>query len=174
MAKSKALQTWTEVDDTLRVIAEHQAKIKTNEARMNAEILEIKKRYFDETTEAREAIIESGKLVTDFATKNPQDFVKPKTKKLIFGEVSYSKTSGALKTTEGVNALAVVARLKRLGMDKYIRTVEEPNLELIKAEIESAKDLASIGMYIEVNEKVSYKVYEEDVEAPETTELLPQ
>ncbi len=59
---------------------------------------------------------------------------KAKSFETLYGKIGFRKDPPSIKTASGVTVAVLLTRLKESGLVKYIRTVEEPNKELLLAD----------------------------------------
>lgn len=165
MAKQKTaskttLTSFTDVDNNLRLIALNQSFTKKKEAAMNKQMLEIQKRFEEDTREAREQIMAMEKDIELYCNEHRDEFVESKTINLNFGVVSFRLTPPKLTTLRGFTWDTVLALMKKLKLTDYIKISEGVDKEKLKAEITDAKDLATIGLQLAQSEQFYYEVNE--------------
>lgn len=150
MAKKKesTLQTWDEVNEAMKRLAELNIQKKTLETEQNRQIDEIKK----ETCLKADVIIKDIKSVEKdiirFAEQNRAEFTKKRTKVLTFGKISFRYT----KSIWCGDVPAAIRALKSFAMEKYLRTKEELNKDaLIEAD---PMILGKCGILIKAEDKI--------------------
>jgi phage host-nuclease inhibitor protein Gam len=165
MAKQKTatksnLTSFTDVDNNLRLIALNQSFTKKKEAEMNKQMLEIQKRFEEDTREAREQVMAMEKDIELYCNEHRDEFVESKTITLNFGIVSFRLTPPKLTTLRGFTWDTVLALMKKLKLTDYIKISEGVDKEKLKTEITDAKDLATIGLQLAQSEQFYYEVNE--------------
>lgn len=150
MAKKKesTLQTWDEVNEAMKRLAELNIQKKTLETEQNRQIDEIKKETSLKADVIIKDIISVEKDIIRFAEQNRAEFTKKRTKVLTFGKISFRYS----KRVSCSNAQTAIKALKSFAMDKYIRIKEKLNKELL---IEAdPMILGKCGILIKAEDKI--------------------
>lgn len=168
MAKTKTTQkssltSWADVDESLRVISLENAAVKKAEAKMNEEVLAVQKRFEEETRAGRDKVVANEKQIEMFCKENRDEFVTSKTKELNYGTVSFRNPPPKLTTLRGFTWDTVLALLKKLKMDQFIRMKEEVDRDAIKEQMPEAEELAQIGLRLDQNEQFYYDTKEVEI-----------
>lgn len=159
-ATKSNLTSFTDVDNNLRLIAMNQSFTKKKEAEMNKQMLAIQKRFEEDTREAREQVMAMEKDIELYCNEHRDEFVDSKTINLNFGIVSFRLTPPKLTTLRGFTWDTVLALMKKLKLNEYVKISEGVDKEKLKAEITDAKDLATIGLQLAQSEQFYYEVNE--------------
>jgi phage host-nuclease inhibitor protein Gam len=157
-AQKSSLNSWQEVDECLRSIAEANTTVEKREADMNKRILVIQQSFEQETRDVRDSIVAHEKNVELFCKEHRDEFVPTKTRTLNYGFVSFRNAAPKLSCLRGFTWETVIALMKKLDMTQYIRTKEEVDKDLVKTELTDAADLAQIGLHIDQDEQFYYEV----------------
>ena len=147
-------QSRGEAAETLRLMGEAARRRARIEADMNDELGEVKERY-DALAAPEGAKIEALKagLLTWCAANRDQICAKgTKTADLGTGKVSWRLTPPSVKLRKVEDVLAA---LKALGLQRFIRTKEEPNKEAMLAEADVARTVAGITIGSEGEEFIA-------------------
>jgi phage host-nuclease inhibitor protein Gam len=114
------ITSWDDADKVLKEIAQIQRTVTLAEAGMNADIEAVKESVSRQTQPllARRGELEGA--LKDFAVSKQSEFDKVKTRKLVFGEIGFRKTSRIV--CKGVKE--IIAKLKDLGLISCIKTTE--------------------------------------------------
>lgn len=154
MAKSKPVKANAAVfvaenrqqaDETVRTIGELQRKRESLQTAMNAEIAAVKERYEADAAPVGETIKALGHGVQVWAEANRAELTKngSKTVKLGNGELRW-RTRPPSVTVRAAGI--VIEALKRLGLQRLIRTKEEINKEAILADPDAVRDVKGISI----------------------------
>lgn len=129
MAKRKesVYQSWDEVNEAMKRLAELNIQKKTLENEQNRQIDEIKKATSLKADEVIKEIKSVEKDIMRFAEQNRAEFTKKRTKVLTFGKIAFRYT----KSVWCGNVPAAVKALKSYALEKYLRIKEELNKELL-------------------------------------------
>lgn len=147
-AAAVTLNNQHEVDAAIAEIGIAQRARDDIQTRMNVELAAIKERYEAEAAPHAGVIAEIGEAVRIWCEAHRTDLTKDgriKTAKFGAGEVSWRNRPPRVNVRgEGI----VLEALKRLGLDRFIRTKQEINKEAILAEpgaVEGIKGLSVSG-----------------------------
>lgn len=146
------LNSWAEVDDTLRQIGEIDRDLGQIEAKQNAAIDKAKAKAKEdaEPLNARKKGLEAA--IKEFCDAHRAEFGKVKTKQLTFGSVGYRiSTKVVMKTVADT-----LQALKDLGLTACIRTKEEPDKEAMKNL--PTDTLAEVGAGLKVENTFGYEI----------------
>ena len=122
------LKNWEDVDNAVRRIGEIDIEIGKIEGEMTLKINEIKEAGNIKAEGLRNERKKLEKNVEFFAINCKDEFLKTRNRVLSFGKVAYRVTSKIIVKSKQ----ACVSALKALGLEKYVRIVEEPNKELME------------------------------------------
>jgi len=127
---ARALQTWDDVNQALKEIAEMEIRMEHITGEMNIKINEIKQaaKASSATLEAKKESL--GKQLKEFAELNRPDFGKAKSKVLTFGELGFRASTSV--TYNKALEEKIIENLRRLGMDDCVRITEDVNKEILK------------------------------------------
>ena len=168
MAKATAKVQLTEevARQKTQRLADVEATIRKNEAKMNQELNEVKDKYAEKSA----ALLDEEKALTkellDYVRKNPQLFPDKK-KSFSWGSVTFSHSINPPKVgiVTGMTWDEAVEKLKGAGLNDYIRTHEEVAKDLIQVMVEDAEkgnelcgQLAKLGITVTQSEKWDVKV----------------
>lgn len=153
MAKTKAVKTRAigfvpanreQADETLRVIGEQQRKREVLQTEMNDRLAAIKAEVEAKAGPINESIKELSRGIQVWAEANRAELTKngSKTVKLGNGEIRW-RTRPKSVVVRGADA--VIAALKRLGLERFVRSGKDTvNKEAILAEPEAVQDVKGI------------------------------
>jgi len=147
-AERIGIDSWDAVDKALRSIGEHQIEIEKIEGRMNEDINAAKGRAEKQSGPLADEIASLRAGVVAFMLANKASFIKTRTRKFMFGKVSFrTSTAIVVKQVE-----AAIEALKALKLTEYIRTTES----LDKKAMQGLDDdtLAKIGAYRMSEDKI--------------------
>lgn len=150
MAKKKEskYQTWEEVNEAMKRLAELNIEKKSLETEQNRQIDEIKKATSLKADEVIKEIKSVEKDIIRFAEQNRAEFTRKRTKVLTFGKISFRYT----KSIGCANIPTAIKALKSFAMEKYLRIKEELNKEaLIEAD---PMILGKCGILIKAEDKI--------------------
>ena len=138
--KETTLASWDEVNNALRRLGEIEIMGQEYEGQMTLEINEIRDRYGKEfgLLAEEQAVIETD--IASFVAANKAEFLKVRSKTLDFGTLAFRVTKKIVLR----NTKAVVAAIKALGWQQYLRIKEEPDKEALDGL--SDTELARIGV----------------------------
>ncbi len=135
-----------EADEAIRVIGEQQRKRETLQTALNETLATVKADYETQAAPLTASIKALGHGVQTWAEANRVELTKEgrtKTVKLGNGEIRW-RTRPPSVTVRAAGL--VIEALKRLGLDRFIRTKEELDKERILAEPEAVRDVKGIGI----------------------------
>ncbi len=143
-----SLASWDAVNNALRRLGEIEISSQEFEGQMTLEINEIRDRYAKEfeLLAKERAAIEAD--IAGYVEQNKADFLKTRSKTLDFGVVAYRITKKIVLR----NTKAVVAAIKALGWQQYLRIKEEPDKEALDGL--SDTELARIGVTRKIEDKL--------------------
>lgn len=162
-AQKSSLMSWAEVDESLRMIALENAAVKKAEARMNEEVLAIQKRFDEETRAGRDTVTAKEKEIELYCIEHRDEFVGSKTKELNYGIISFRNPPPKLSCLRGFTWETVLALIKKLKMDHFVRIKEEVDKDAIKEQMPDAAELAQIGLKLDQNEQFYYETKEVEI-----------
>ena len=155
------ISTQEEAEEVLAELGRLQRAVTGIELKMNERLATVKADYEKDAQPLNEEIEHQTSLLHDWAEQNRDLLLREgsKTARLATGELSWRVTPPAVKFR---SAETVVENLKRLGLERFVRTREEPNKEAILAEPESVKGVA--GITITQGELFIAKPFESEIE----------
>lgn len=106
------------------------------EAKMNEEINRIKSKYQDEMTELQEAKDEQYDVLEAFAKEQKDNWGKMRSIELLHTKIGFRIGTPKVKCDKGFNWTSVTSLLEE-HYPAYVRTVVEPNKEMLIADRES-------------------------------------
>lgn len=149
------LETWDQVDETLRSIGILDREIGLIESGANEQIDRIKA---DTKASAAHLLDKKASLelaVKEFCEANRSDFAKVKTRALTFGSVGFR-----LSTKVMIKRIAdTLQALKDLSLTSCIRTKEEPDKEAMKNL--PTETLAAVGASLKTENVFGYEINQE-------------
>jgi len=157
-AKVLAFNTWEQVDGALKELATLGTMIAEGEALMNKEIDRIKSIY-DEKCKSllgHQKVLEAN--IKEFTKSRISEFTDSKSRKFMFGEVGFRKTT---KIT-AKNVKAILEALKQNKMHDCIDVTESLNKDKL-SEYDDAS-IEKIGAKRKVEDKFYYKIDTERIE----------
>lgn len=161
MAKTKAaplFQSWDEVNQALREIAEIDRDVFQVEADLNNEINKLKLEAEAKVLPKAARKQELEKQVQEFTESRMDDFKDSKTKNLTFGEVGFRKTTSLITR----NVKAIIEAIKQNRMQDCLKiSVSIDKEELAKYDDAS---LERVGAKRKVEDKFFYKPSVERIE----------
>lgn len=166
---SKALFDILDVDDQLKKIAKLELTVCDKETVMNEKIQNLKAKYEADTMTQRSQLNELRKELEAFCLLNKNDFSTSKTKKYLFGEVSFrTNPPKVMQLNKKYSVQTSLELIKRLFKNQFVRQKEEIDKESILAAYSSKslddQQLAGVGLKIDQEETFQYKIYWEAFE----------
>ena len=158
--KNKTLsqfKSWEEVNEAMKILAEKKIALQKKEGEQTLEINTIKARFKEEVKHLLPEVENLEKEIEKFCEANKQEFLKERTKKLSFGNISYR----IVKSVKIKNVKSYVAALKSLGMKDCLKVTETPNKERLQELDEST--LLKIGAKLEKVDKLTIEPVIEDI-----------
>ncbi|MCW7140017.1 host-nuclease inhibitor Gam family protein [Escherichia coli] len=143
-AAEAAPQTREEVSRDIRTLGDIQREALRLETAMNDEVAEITARYTPQIENLKKEIkvllrgFRTGKTNRDELTNGG----KTKTANLTTGTVSWRLGNPSCSVSRDVEG--VIEMLRRMGLERFIRTKEEVNKEAVLAEPDAVKGIAGI------------------------------
>ncbi len=96
-SKQPALKTLEDVNDVLYKIATLQNTVDKKTAKMNNELLDVKKKYEPEITEMQNTIIICESQLNEFCKANKKEFSVTRSKELTYGRIGFRTGKNSLK-----------------------------------------------------------------------------
>ncbi len=146
------LSSWEEVDETLKIIAEHEIALKNIEGEMNKEINEVKEKAVAKSEIHHDAIKVLEKRLKNFVSSHKSE-LDGKTKKLSFGQTGF-RSSTAVSIPRGKSDV-IIDTLKKKNMVDCINTKESINKEVLKKYDE--KIIINIGASLKKKDEFWYE-----------------
>ena len=145
-AAGVVFQNKEEVNEAIAQIGAAQRERDRIQTAMNDELAAVRARYEEQAAEHAAVIKDFGKGVQIWAEANREALTtngKSKTVKLAAGEFSWRMRPPSVRITgEGI----VVAALKKLGLDRFIRTKEEIDKNAILADPDAVANVKGIAL----------------------------
>lgn len=167
MAKTKlaeqqtTLNSWQEVDASLREIAIRRNELNKIDSEMNEQILKIQNKYNPSVNALGAEIIGFEKNIELFCKANKADFGEKKSKEMNFGIVAFRLGTGKLATLKGFTWESVKKLIQNTKKykDLFIKTTTTINKDNIIASGLKDTELAKIGCYIDQSDNFSYEAF---------------
>ncbi len=161
MAKKKEsiYKNWDEVNTALRELGEKKISLEQVEGEQTIKINQVKECYKLQGDDLKKEIKEIEDNITLFSESNKDVFLKDRTKKLTFGNISYRLTERLLVK----NVKACIAAIKTLNLSEYLRVKEEVDKEAIKG-LDDAT-LIKLGIERKKADKINIEPNYEDLKA---------
>ena len=140
-----APQTREEVSRDIRTLGDIQREALRLETAMNDEVAEITARYTPQIENLKKQIKVLFKGIQDWCKTNRDELTnggKTKTANLTTGTVSWRLGTPSCSVSRDVEG--VIDTLRRMGLERFIRTKEEVNKEAVLAEPDAVKGIAGI------------------------------
>lgn len=150
MANTNGLKNWDDVNLTLKEVAEDKMQIKKITVDSDIKISDMKLEAEMQIKPLQENIKKLEKEIEEFTESNKAD-IKGKSKKLIFGEIGFRKSTKVV-IEDSQNTLE---HLKNFKMTDCISTKESINKTALKKY--SPEALKNVGANIKVDESFFYK-----------------
>lgn len=148
------LSSWEEVDETLKIIAEHEIALENIKGEMNKEINEVKEKAGTKSSIHKDAITVLEKRLKNFVTSHKSE-LDGKTKKLNFGQTGF-RSSTAVSIPRGKDKVsAIIDSLKKKNMDDCIKVEESINKDILKKYDEEV--IISIGASLKKKDEFWYE-----------------
>lgn len=144
-AAEAAPQTREEVSRDIRTLGDIQREALRLETAMNDEVAEIAARYTPQIENLKKQIKVLFKGIQDWCKTNRDELTnggKTKTANLTTGTVSWRLGTPSCSVSRDVEG--VIEMLRRMGLERFIRTKEEVNKEAVLAEPDAVKGIAGI------------------------------
>lgn len=164
MKQQSTLKNFDQADQALFELAQQEAFIRAQEARMNEEQQRIREEYEHVTAEARQKKLALEKDLELFCIENKTEFEKQRTRELTHGIIGFRTTPPRVSLlNRKYNWGTVIELLKRIAFGKrYIRVIEEIDKEKILADVAAQeiddKKLAAVGLKVDQTEKFIYDI----------------
>jgi phage host-nuclease inhibitor protein Gam len=146
------LKSWEEVDDTLRRIGEIERDLMLIEGDTNHAIDELKAKAKTDSKPLQDQKAGLELAIKEFCEANRGEFLKVKTKQLVFGSVGFRLSTKVLIRKVGDTLQA----LKDLNLTACIRTKEEIDKEALKNL--DGNTLATIGASLRTEDAFGYEI----------------
>ena len=144
-AAEAAPQTREEVSRDIRTLGDIQREALRLDPAMNDEVAEITARYTPQIENLKKEIKVLFKGIQDWCKTNRDELTnggKTKTANLTTGTVSWRLGNPSCSVSRDVEG--VIEMLRRMGLERFIRTKEEVNKEAVLAEPDAVKGIAGI------------------------------
>lgn len=141
-------QSWDDVDQGLRRMGEIDIRLTKLEGEMTLKLNEIRADYDAkaEGLKTERKVLEAE--ITLFAEAHKEEFARARSKELTFGSIAYR----IVHKISVRSIAATIAALKALGLDSYIRVVEQPDKEAMSGL--DAATLAKVGATLKTEDKL--------------------
>ncbi len=146
--ETRIISSWEEVDQYLRRIGEIDIAIAMIEGNMTLQINEIRAKYEAEAEPLRHERLTLEAAIAAFVEDHKEEFAKTRSKELTFGVVAFR----IVKKIVIRSIKATIAAMHALHLEQYIRTIEEPDKELM-ADLDD-NTLSKIGAVRKVEDRL--------------------
>ena len=160
------LNSWGDVDEAMRQVAERERVIADLNNNMNMELDEIKARYAALAKPVHEQIDHYSADICQFVTEHRGD-MEGKTKELNFGRTGF-RLSTRLKYHKGIKAADVVAALLQRGLAECVKTTQTVVADRLKQQ--PLEVLDQIGAYLDRRDEFWVEVKQEDLQPSKAPE----
>lgn len=126
--KESTFTSWDEVNQAMKNLGEKQIQVEKLEGEQTIKINLIKEAFELKAGDIKSQIKEIEENILLFAEANKAEFLKDRTKKLTFGNISFRITESLTIK----NIASTVAALKNLKLTEYLRMKAEPDKEALK------------------------------------------
>lgn len=147
--KESTFQSWDEVNENMKKLAELKVKKQKLEGEQTLAINEIKAKCNAKAVLISDEIKAIEKNMALFAEQNKDEFALKRTKKLMFGTISYRLTKKIVCSS----IETAVKALKTLNLDSFLRVKEELDKDALLELDESI--LTKAGISIKREDKIS-------------------
>ncbi len=155
-----SLKNWEEVDDTLKILAEHEIALENIKGDMNKEINEVKERASVKSSIHKDAIKVLETRLKNFVSTHKSE-IEGKTKKLNFGQTGF-RSSTSISLPRGKDKVAaIIDSLKKKGMNDCLNISESINKEVLKKYGEDT--IISVGASLKKKDEFWYECEHADV-----------
>jgi phage host-nuclease inhibitor protein Gam len=153
------LSTWEQADEALRQIGLRRLALTELEADLQARVDKLKGIYAEKVDPLAQEVKALEKQLEEFATAHREDFGKAKSKRLVFGRVSF-RLSSRLKLLAGQTWETVLKYVKQTLSPVYqkhlIRTKEEVDRAALLAAKLPDRMLTALGVEVERSDAFGY------------------
>ncbi len=156
-------------DEALKQFSAKSIELDKKKADLEEELQEIREDY------ATDIELLAAKQKAHFATikayciEHREELLVDKAKSFdtLYGKIGFRKDPPSIKTASGVTVAILLTRLKEAGLNKYIRTVEEPNKELLLADRDTdiKAKFPELGIKVSADESFYIDLKKEEVPA---------
>ncbi len=127
-----------QAQEASRLFATAQNQLAKIEAKMNEEINKVRSRYQEQVNDLTEQTDDPKKILEAFAKEQQESWGKKKSFDLLHSVIGFRTGMPKLKCGKGFNWTSVTELLKE-HFPEYVRTVDEPNKELLISDREDEK-----------------------------------
>ena len=168
MAKTKpqtdqqtSLNSWSEVDSSLKAIAVIQTKIGKEESDWNEERLKLQNKYTGVLDRYNAEKIGLERDIQLFCESQKDIFAEQRSRALNYGTVGFRLGNGALKTLKGITWEAAKSLIKssKKWREKFLRIKEDIDKNAILSAGLKKEELAKIGVYIHQEDGFYYEAF---------------
>ncbi|WP_161499397.1 host-nuclease inhibitor Gam family protein [Flavipsychrobacter stenotrophus] len=159
--KSESLSkeiTKEQFDKALITYSQNDIKLSQLNAELEEEIQAIKEDFSSDIdlVKAEQALLFA--TIKAYSVEKRHELMTDKMKSFdtLYAKIGFRKDPPSIKTLSGVTLDILTARLKEQKLDAYVRTVEEPNKELLLADRdkeELSKKFSALGIKVAQEEK---------------------
>jgi phage host-nuclease inhibitor protein Gam len=153
-----------EMEDLVKFICEQEIFLDYLRNQMDVEMMEIRDRYENRITAAREEIKRMIELAEDWAIANPAEFAAKKSIAMVHGLVGFRTGMPKLKTLKGWTWDRVLNVLK-VAFPEYVRTKDEVAKDLIidQREVIGEERMRRMGVAVVQTESFYVEPHKEPV-----------
>lgn len=142
------LQSWAEVDRSMKQVAECALALDTIEAEMNMKINDAKAEAKKLAEPLQIVMAEQEALIRDFAEGHRAE-LDGKSRQLTFGRVGFRQATSVSVPSRKLEK--ILENLKKFGMENCIKVTETVNKDVLAAY--DAKDIAKVGAAVKTVDK---------------------
>ncbi len=155
------LQSWEEVDGTLKKIRETEIALTDISTAAEKLILDIRQQAEEDAQQYKDRIKRMELQVKEFTTAHRDEMLPAKSKEMTFGQVGFRKSTKIILPQK---LDRVITKLKKLGMGDCIITKETVDRDILKTYDE--KTILEVGGTLKKADTFWYETKQEKVAGP--------
>ena len=148
MAAEMELESWSEVDLSLRKIAECELALDTIEADMNMKVNDAKMEAKKLADPLKGVIEDHRKLIQDYVEGHRAE-LEGKSRQLMFGRVGFRQSNSVSVPAKKVSK--IIENLRRFGMNNCIQITEKINKDVLASYDEA--DIVKVGATVKTADR---------------------
>ena len=152
MTHPKIIQSWEEVDQALKRLAELEILEQELQGQMTLEINQIKEHFKLQAQPHKRERRHIEGLIKDFCEAHKQEFLKKRSKTLEFGKVAWRVSKRIVIPRAKEKLAATIRAIKALGFTQCLRVKEELDRDALDKLTD--QDLARLGLQRKVQDKL--------------------